>query len=260
MTSNLKLHCAKDRRREIARLQRAARSSATDHILNGKPLNAVFTYVIPFVRDLANFDGRIGQYRIQAARITGSSQRNPFTRQALRGLVQAADQCLEAFNQIALRVQPQAKDRLVLAHALAAKLAINDFACPHYTDRAAWFELSLAEARREFATANRHPRKKPKKRRTRQETDSTIKILAALFLHHQYGKKEPRYDPVDHTALAKMARTSKPSVTRFFKGYFTNYASYVRLCEAQPERLVGKLETLEHRTLRERQLLSEPVA
>lgn len=248
-----------DRKREVARLQRETLANATDHILARKPLNAVFLAVIPFVRDLAAFDARVAAHRIQMAEITGESQRNPFGKTGLRGLVEAADECLHGIHNLAVQVQPDAERQLLVAQALAAKYAISDFACPHYTDRAVWFDLCLLAAHRTFASNHRGPRRKPTKRKKRVEASSVTKILAVLAVHHRCDNDEPCFDPLGHTDLATLAKTSKPSVARFLKTSFGGYAGYRRLCRARSNALLAKLESLAIGGCRERELLTDPV-
>lgn len=248
-----------DRKREVARLQRATLANATDHILARKPLNAVFLAVIPFVRDLAAFDARVAAHRIQMAEITGKNQRNPFGKTGLQGLVKATDECLEGIHSLAVRVQPDAEQQLLVAKAMAANYVISDFACPHYTDREVWFDLCLRKARRTFASNNRGPRRKPTKRKKQAEAGSVTKILAVLAVHHRCDNDEPCFDPLGHTALATLAKTSKPSVTRFLKTAFGGYAGYRRLCRARSDALLAKLESLATGGCRERELLTDPV-
>lgn len=99
-------------------------------------------------------------------------------------------------------------------------------------------QADLAGAKSAASTALPPVNKKPK--RSTERGDAEVKIIAALTQHHRYqvfnlpGERSSsllHQEPTGCNALARKARVSKSSVSRFFKKWFKGHRKYRRVCK-----------------------------
>ena len=86
------------------------------------------------------------------------------------------------------------------------------------------------------------PTVKPKRSTERYEAQT--KLIAALTMHHQYAEGGClNLEPVSGNELARMAKVSNSSASRFLKKYFGSHSKYRAACQDK-HRLIDRLKTL----------------
>ena len=72
----------------------------------------------------------------------------------------------------------------------------------------------------------------PQAKRSTERGEARTKIIAALNKHHKYREDSClNLEPIGGNVLARKAKVSKSSVSRFFKKEYDGYSKYKRVCQ-----------------------------
>ena len=103
---------------------------------------------------------------------------------------------------------------------------------------------SVQSTTESVAGKNKSPLRKPKVKH--KQTDSEVKLVAALSRHHQYENGSiGEATPVGCRELGRLAEVSEKAASGFFKKSFGNHKRYTVICR-QPEKLIASLKALNY--------------
>ena len=230
-------------------------SWAYDSLKQGKPTGSMFVEIVRLYGGVLQFDQKAATYRLRKAEVTGVAQANPFSRDLQHSLIDAMSSTLEDLVTIGVSAAPD-DGKVLNGFAVLTAKRCAEALMPIYHEKSAFFDLEVEAILRRKETI-RKPAGRRRRRRNKNKKlgHNKLKILAALSTHHAISGDAIFKEPATLANLAKLAGSSKPSVSRVLKTFFGSHKNYQQLCKAGTGLLAKRIRTLCEGYFRERQLI-----